>query len=263
MKLEIPFFWKQNNRYILVISWWGMRGFYGLGVLKALEEKNMKSQIDAIYGVSAGGLLASYRSAWYSTEEILNHFLESEFLSLTKNMNIVPKNSLLKNTVLKKQIEKDLPQKFENLTIPIFIGCTEIEKGENLIISWWELSSALLWTIAIPGVFPAVSREEQTLIDGGVTNNFPVDIAKKNFPKHKIIGISLNKYRTKPKIKNLFDNLMVSFEIMLRKDIQEKWALCDIFFCRSLDTAVLEFNKQKLKKLFQLGYEDGIKKLNF
>ncbi len=54
---------------------------------------------------------------------------------------------------------------------------------------------------------------------------------------------------------------MISFEMMLRKDIEAKGALADIFFCRSLETAVLEFNTTKLKKLFQLGYEDGLEKM--
>jgi hypothetical protein len=39
---------------------------------------------------------------------------------------------------------------------------------------------------------------------------------------------------------------------MLRKDIPEKGSLSDIFFCRSLDTPVLEFRTTKLKKLFEL-----------
>lgn len=55
-----------------------------------------------------------------------------------------------------------------------------------------------------------------------MTNNFLVEPAKKAYPRHKIIGISLNKYRTNPKVKNLLDSLMVSFEIMLKKDIPEQ-----------------------------------------
>ncbi|MBQ9554375.1 hypothetical protein IJU97_05555 [bacterium] len=85
-----------------------------------------------------------------------------------------------------------------------------------------------------------------------MTNNFPIEKAKNIFPNHKIIGISLNKYRKNPEIKNLLDNLMVSFEIMLRKDIEPQGQLADIFFCRALDIPVLEFNVKKLKKVFDL-----------
>lgn len=259
---KFPFLQKKKaDRFVLVISGGGMRGFYGLGILKALEELGYKDNIEAIYGVSAGALLASYRSAGYPADEILKRFLNSEFMSLSKNLNLIPKHALLKNTVIKKQIESDLPATFEELKIPIFVGCSAISNGQNLLISKGELSSALLGTIAIPGVFPAVQREDELLIDGGATNNFPTDLARKQFPDHKIIWISLNKYRKNPKIRNLLDNLMISFEMMLRKDIEAKGALADVFFCRSLETAVLEFNTTKLKKLFQLGYEDGLEKM--
>ena len=250
-----------KERYVLVISGGGMRGFYGLGIVKALEELGFKDRIDALYGVSAWGLLVSYRAAGYSADKILSLFLKSEFLSLTKNLNFLPKVSLLKNTLLKKQMEKELPKSFEELKIPTFIGCTEIKKGESLILSEGDLVSALLGTIALPWIFPPVEREGQLLMDGGVTNNFLVEPAKKAYPRHKIIGISLNKYRTNPKVKNLLDSLMVSFEIMLKKDIPEQGSLSDIFFCRDLDTQVLEFTTTKLKKIFKLGYEDGLEKL--
>jgi len=71
-------------------------------------------------------------------------------LNFSKNLNLIPKSSLLKNTLLKKQMEKELPKNFEDLNIPTFIGCTEVKKGENLILSSGELTSALLGTIAIP-----------------------------------------------------------------------------------------------------------------
>lgn len=259
---KFPFLQKKEEKHFtLVISWGGMRAFYGLGILKALEELGYKDKIDALYGVSAWALLVSYRSAGYSADEILTRFLKSDFLNFSKNLNLIPKSSLLKNTLLKKQMEKELPKNFEDLNIPTFIGCTEVKKGENLILSNGELTSALLGTIAIPWIFPAIERNDHLLIDGGVTDNFPIEVAKKSFPQNKIIGISLNKYRSNPKIKNLFDNLIVSFEIMLRKDIQEKGTLSDIFFCRSLDTPVLEFRTTKLKKLFELWYQDGREKL--
>lgn len=40
------------DRYVLVLSGGGTRGFYTLGVLKALEEAGLKDKIDAIYGIS-------------------------------------------------------------------------------------------------------------------------------------------------------------------------------------------------------------------
>jgi predicted acylesterase/phospholipase RssA len=43
---------QKSDRYVLVLSGGGTRGFYTLGVLKAMEEYDMKGKIDAIYGIS-------------------------------------------------------------------------------------------------------------------------------------------------------------------------------------------------------------------
>ena len=258
--MKFPFFFKKEDRYVIVISWGGMRWFYWWWVFKAIDELGLRSKVDAIYWVSAWWLLASYWAAWYKADEILDLFLNSEFLDLSKDLNLFPKVSILSNKMLKKQIERDLPETFEGLKIPTYIWCTNTNEWQNVILSSWDLTSALMWTIAIPWIFPAVERDGMSLIDGGVTNNFPLAIAKGKFPRHKIIGISLNKYQKNQKIKNIFDNLLVSFEIMLRKDIEPQWALADIFFHKNLETPVLEFNKSKLKKLYKMWYEDWLEK---
>lgn len=51
------------------------------------------------------------------------------------------------------------------------------------LFSTWNLPKILLGSIAIPGIFPVVCYEEYTLMNGSATNNFPVDIAKKKYPK--------------------------------------------------------------------------------
>jgi len=53
-------------------------------------------------------------------------------------------------------------------------------------------------------------------MDGGATNNFPVDVAKEQYPNDEIIGIALNKFQEHQKVKNIFDTLSISFEILLR-----------------------------------------------
>ena len=176
--MRFPFFSKKKDRYVLVISWGWMRGFYGWGVFKAIDELWLRDRVDAIYWVSAWGLLASYWAAWYNADKIVELFLNSEFLDLSKDLNLLPKASMLSNKMLKKQIERDLPETFEELKIPTYIWCTDTNEWQNVILSSWDLSSALMWTIAIPWIFPAIEREWMCLIDGWVTNNFPLAIAK-------------------------------------------------------------------------------------
>lgn len=76
--------------------------------------------------------------------------MDTELPSLAKAMNLIPKDSLLNNTPIKKKIHQDLPKTFEDLQIPIFIGCTQIDEGGLTLLSAGDLESALLATIAIP-----------------------------------------------------------------------------------------------------------------
>lgn len=256
-----PFAKKNPERYVLVVSWGGMRWFYGLWITKAIEELWLREEIDAVFWVSAWWLLASYWAAGFDSDECLDIFFHSDFMNLKNDINLIPKDSILKTDALEKQLRRDLPDTFSELKTPIYIWCTDTQTWQYTVLSEGDLCSALLWTIAIPWIFPAVKRWNEVLIDGWVTNNFPIAIAKETFPNHKIIWISLNKYRKKPKISNMLDNLIVSFEIMLRKDIEPQGAMADIFFCRELDTPVLEFNLTKLKKIFDLWYEDWLREL--
>lgn len=70
--------------------------------------------------------------------------------------------------------------------------------------------------MSIPGVFTPIEYEKHLLVDGGVTDNFPIDYAKKQNPNTKTIGILLGKFKTNQKVKNILDTLMVSYEILLR-----------------------------------------------
>ena len=126
------------------------------------------------------------------------------------------------------------------------------------IFGEWDLHKTVLWSMSIPGIFPPVKYGEYLLVDGWVLNNFPVDIAKKDFPNHKIIWIALNKFQTNQKIKSAFDNLQVNFEVMMRSKLMENTQLVDYLFYRELPLSVLSLNKKQMHKAFALWYQDGI-----
>lgn len=112
--------------------------------------------------------------------------------------------------------------------------------------------------MALPGVFAPVEYENHLLVDGGVTNNFPIDYAKKQHPNSKIIGILLGKFKTHQKVSNILDTLMVSYEILLRGHLNPTINKADILFYRNLSTSSFENNEKKLIQLFEQGYQDGI-----
>jgi hypothetical protein len=93
-------------------------------------------------------------------------------------------------------------------------------------------------------------------MDGGMTNNFPVDIAKKKYPKDEIIGISLNKFQEHQPINTIIDTLTIAFEIFVRNSAVERRGLVDHAFYNASPMKVLDRNTAKMKKAFDEGYRE-------
>ncbi len=245
---------KSKKKYVLVISWWGTRGFYALGIIKWLEELGFRDKIHAIYGVSAGAILASYRAAGYSAEQIYHIFYDTKPFTMF-SLNLFSKKSIMKADFFEKQFSRDLPANIKDLTLKTYIWTTDTNTGKFILFDSWKLVPILLGSMAIPGVFPAVPYEHHILIDGGTTNNFPIELAKKRYPEYETIGISLNKFLENQKIATLIDVLSVSFEILLRRDTIEHKTLADHLFYERLSIKVLDINKKNMRTAYLQGYE--------
>ena len=94
------------------------------------------------------------------------------------------------------------------------------------------------------------------LVDGGTLNNFPIDIAKANYPKHKIIGIALNKFHPHQKISTIFDTLLIGFDLLLKAQVVNKFTFVDHLFYRDLGVKVLDTKERDMRRIFQLGLDD-------
>ena len=244
-----------KKEYVLVISWWGARGAYALGVLKWLEELGMDKQIKAIYGVSAWAIIGAYWAAGYTAWDIYERFVDMFSFGITK-INFLPKASLLKTDFLKKIFTQDLPDQFEKLGTPLFVGAADAGTAEFQLFSKGNIVEPLLGSMAIPGIFPHVPYNDMQLVDGGTLNNFPIDIAKANYPKHKIIGIALNKFHPHQKISTIFDTLLIGFDLLLKAQVVNKFTFVDHLFYRDLGVKVLDTKERDMRRIFQLGLDD-------
>ena len=126
------------------------------------------------------------------------------------------------------------------------------------MFSTGDLVSALLGSMAIPGIFPVVTHGKYTLMDGGLTNNFPVDIAKQKYPHNEMIAIALNKFQQNQKIKTILDTLSVSFEILLRHHTVENMSVVDHLFYKPLGLTVLDTSRKNMHKAYLDGHKDCI-----
>ena len=254
--------WNQQQKMILVISWGWFRWAYALWVLKALEELWTDKKIDAIYWVSIWAIVWSLRSYGMKANKIFE-LLTSVSIKDFYSKEILSKSWwLVSSKKIASMFNEYLPKTFEELEIPFYAWVVDTNTAEFLILHSWDLRKIVLGSMSIPWVFPPVQYDWHCFVDGGVLNNFPVDLAKSDYPNHKVIWIALNKFKTNQKIKTAIDNLTVNFEVMMRSKTLENTKSVDYLFYRDLSIGTLSLNKKEMQEAFNLWYQDWIK-MNF
>ena len=249
----------ENKKYILVLSLWGSKWFYTLWIIKALEESGLAPEIDAVFGVSAWAMIASYWAAGFKAQDIYSKFLENiEFLS-AKNLKLPPVTSIIEEKPVQKMYKKDLPSTFSKLKKKVYIWATDLTTWKYKIFHTWELIPALMWSIALPVIFPPVRYGDYLLADGGIIDNFPVLRAKKLYPNHEIIWVTVSSFKKHQKVTNLLSSAMVSWNLMLSKDIEWNIIATDHLFCKNTWIATTETNKEKISHIYEVWYKDWMK----
>lgn len=75
---------------------------------------------------------------------------------------------------------------FEDTKIPFSTTATDIDTGEGIVFPTGKLSEAVRASISLPGIFYPKEIDERSLVDGGLTNNLPVEL----LPEGKVIAVS-------------------------------------------------------------------------
>ena len=225
----------------------GLWGIVHIGVLKVLEEKDI--QIDYIAGTSIGAIIGAIYSLNPDTKEI-----EKKVLSLTKKDLInffdltLPRFSLISGNNIKKFIYEIVGNKsFSDTKIPLKIIATDLESGEEVILSEGKLIDAIMASISIPGIFPPVKYKNSLLVDGALVNATPVNIIK-DMGADVVLGVDLNTVIDEDFEKpNLFQVLIRSYEILKKHS-----ALSNI----NLDDEKILIIRPNIKKLGSFNFYD-------
>lgn len=221
----------------LVLSGGGARGFAHIGVLRVLEEKNIP--IDYIVGTSMGAIIGGLYAIGYSPDEIekmviaqdwstvLSDYVDRKYIPLylkqehdryTISFPIRGKSvSLPKGISAGQNITKLLSRftqpyhkqkNFDKYPIPFACVAANIVNGEEVVMNSGDIVFALRSSMSIPTFFVPMAKNKQLLIDGGMRNNFPVDVAKRMGAKI-IIGVDLQQenktYETLDNMYSIFD----------------------------------------------------------
>lgn len=175
----------------LALGGGGVRGVAHIGVMRALEKHGF--EVKAVSGTSAGGLFGSVYAAGFSTEEIEN--VVSDFKqgrSFHRKPNDRP--SLIGMSGIANLLSNLLgDMTFDELKIPFATTAVSLQSGKEIILCKGKVLDAVLATIAIPGVFPSQEIGGEVLMDGGVVDPVPVQVARWMRPDLPVVAVMLHK----------------------------------------------------------------------
>jgi len=172
----------------VVFSGGGVRAIASIGALQVLEE--MKIPVDFIGGTSMGGFI----SAVYAKAG-LNNLIEmgknKDLIRKLRSDYTLPLVSLLKGKNSAEFLEKIFDDIYiEDLSMRYFCVSANLTEANLFIHDRGILRNALSATMAAPAIFPPVYDEHgDTLVDGGIINNMPVDIMRKLMGGGKILAV--------------------------------------------------------------------------
>jgi NTE family protein len=210
----------------LVLSGGAAKGLAHVGVLKALEENGIP--IDYIVGTSMGGIVGGCYAAGMSPDQIEQMMLSKEFigwinglpetgynyyyhrsdetpqflklnLALDSTLNFRLNSSIASDVSLNFALTEKMAQasaisknNFDSLFVPLRVVAADIFTQSEVVISKGLLSDALRATQTVPFFYNPIRIDGKYLFDGGVYNNFPVDVAAKEFKPDVVIGVNVS-----------------------------------------------------------------------
>ncbi|HEY8423672.1 MAG TPA: patatin-like phospholipase family protein [Clostridia bacterium] len=163
-----------DKKLALVLGAGGARGFCHIGVLKVLEEYNIKP--DIVVGSSMGAIVGGFYCAGISIDEMIN--IANKINQATvmdfdlmpgKKLGIVSGNKA--KSIFLKYVGDT---KIEDLKIKFAAVATDLLAGESVTITRGELWKAMRASMSIPMYFKPFEYDDRLFIDGGVLYRLPI-----------------------------------------------------------------------------------------
>ncbi|MCP4482874.1 MAG: patatin-like phospholipase family protein [bacterium] len=174
---------KDNRPKIaLVLGGGGARGFAHIGVLQVFEENHIP--IDIITGTSAGAFIGALYASGKTSEDLKKITKKIKWhdlftLDLISFFKLLFKDKFLDSSKMGILISKNIEGKhFYELNIPFACVAADIVTGEKVVLRDGDVAQAVCASSAIPGIFEPIEYKQRYLVDGGIVDNVPVDVAK-------------------------------------------------------------------------------------
>lgn len=275
----------------LVLSGGGARGIAHVGVIKALEDHDIP--IDYVTGTSMGAIVGSLYSCGWSPAEMLAFFTSDDFhywafgqlnphelyyfsrpapsprwvgfnLSFRKKNNITGQiipGSLISPLPMNIEFLKlftpyslQCRENFDNLFVPFRCVTSDIYHKHKVVLSHGSLGDAVRASMSFPMVYRPIELNGLLMYDGGIYDNFPVNVMQKDFNPDFIIGVSVSLPDGKPEPGNVYGQL----EDMIIQN--NDYSLPDSLGIK-IQVPVSAFNVLDFadaREIYEIGYKTGL-----
>jgi len=277
------FFPSKAQKVGLVLSGGGASGLTHVGVLKALEEN--KIPVDYITGTSIGAIIGAYYSIGYTPAQIEEIVRANFFQSITRGDLPVRYNYLIKQREdfaswftykfnLRDNYMKSLPtnvinsapidyylmetftgasnlnhNNFDSLIVPFRCVASDVLNKKSIVFKNGDLPLALRASMSYPFYIRPISMDGRLLFDGGLYNNFPVDVMSSEFHPDFIIGSNVSEPPAAPDDDDLYLQIR---SLLMNQGTNDTLGNSGVLIEPWSDVSTFNFNNAK--RLIDSGY---------
>ncbi len=288
--LLIPFV-SMGQKVGLVLSGGGAQGLAHIGVIKALEEREIP--IDYIVGTSMGGAIGAMYASGMSVEEMIAYVSTEEYWRMSEGkvgseLRFYYREPLRDAGMLRLNVKKGaglkvvLPthyidsepldwetmlglahsslrckENFDSLMIPFRCVAADVENKEEVVFRNGSISEAIRASMTYPFYIAPIRVNGKLFYDGGIYNNFPVDVLYNEFMPDVIIGSNVSQSTSQVDEGDVMSQLE---NLIVYRDNPS--VNCEHWVNIELNVQGGTFDFQNAPEIVQLGYEQALKYLD-
>ena len=271
----------------LVLSGGGSKGIAHIGVIQALEDNDIP--IDYITGTSMGAIVGGLYAAGYTPDEMLELILSRGFSywstgridpDLTYYFSREPASPAMFSKTFKSagsrtdsvpaSLISPLPMNFafmelfapytavcggdfDRLFVPFRCVASDVKAHCKRVLGSGDLADAIRASMSFPIVFQATQVDSMLLYDGGIYDNFPVDVMRSTFAPDIMFGVTVNTPEQGPQnsIMDQLDNLVIQSSDYSLPDDEGVKLHIDLHRFSLLDFP-------KAREIYRIGYDHAM-----
>ncbi len=234
---------------LFVLSGGGCRGFAHLGAVKALQEHDIVPSM--ISGTSAGAIAGVFLASGFSPDEVREIFNDKLKISMLSWNGF--KLGLVSMKNIRLFLEKNMRYKtFEELPVPFYVTATNFKDGSQQIFNTGNLADTIIASSSIPVLFPPVVIRDIPYVDGGISNNLPIEPFGDK--KDEIVSIYVNPVKPFSPEASVFEVMDRAIHLGFREKVSKSAKGCHLYIEPGELSGYGLFDIHKIPEIFDIGY---------